>query len=107
MNASCKVSFLLRLNKDKTAYEGVLSPLMVEGVSRLTIDIYDYQSAVVGTYIKSVSFADMTNEEVLPIFPDLLIKKGLPILMVAILPLLFALFIFFLYRFYVQNQRGP
>lgn len=91
-------SFLLRLNKDKTAYEGVLSPLMVEGVSRLTIDIYDYQSAVVGTYIKSVSFADMTNEEVLPIFPDLLIKKGLPILMVAILPLLFALFIFFFYR---------
>lgn len=95
-------SFLLRLNKDKTAYEAVLSPLQVEGISRCTIDIYDYKSAVVGTYIKSISFTDMTMEEVLPIFPDLLIKKGLPILLVAGLPALFVLFIFSFYR---RRQR--
>jgi hypothetical protein len=91
-------SFLLRLNKDKTAYEAVLSPLLVEGVSRCTIDIYDYQSAVVGTYIKSITFTDTGRAAAVPIFPDLLIQKGLPILLVVLLPALFGLFIFFFYR---------
>ncbi len=91
-------SFLLRLNKDKTAYEGVLSPLLVAGVSRLTIDIYDYKSAVVGTYIKSISFTDTSKEAVVPIFPDLIIEKGLPILMVLAFPVLIGLLLFFFYR---------
>lgn len=91
-------SFLLRLNKDQTAYEAVLSPLLVEGISRVTIDIYDYKSAVVGTYIKSVTFTDTSSEVAVPIFPDLLIAKGLPILLVAILPALIGFLIFFFYR---------
>jgi len=91
-------SFLLRLNKDQTAYEAVLSPLLVEGVSRATIDIYDYKSAVVGTYIKSITFADTGSQAVVPVFPDLIIEKGLPILLVTILPTLVGLLLFFFYR---------
>jgi hypothetical protein len=97
-DAKLTYSFLLRLNKDQTAYEAVLSPLFVEGISRCTIDIYDYKAAVVGTYIKSVTFADTGSTEAIPVFPDLLIKKGLPVLLSVSLPLLFGLLIFFFYR---------
>jgi hypothetical protein len=91
-------SFLLRINKDQTAYEAVLAPLMVEGISRVTIDIYDYKSAVVGTYIKSITFTDTGSQAVVPIFPDLLIEKGLPILLVATPLALISFLIFFFYR---------
>jgi VIT1/CCC1 family predicted Fe2+/Mn2+ transporter len=71
---------------------------MVEGISRVTIDIYDYKSAVVGTYIKSITFTDTGSQAVVPIFPDLLIEKGLPILLVATPLALISFLIFFFYR---------
>jgi hypothetical protein len=88
-------SFLLRINKDKTAYEGIFSPLGVDGVSRLRVDIYDFKGGVVGTYKKNILF--ISTQEVVPIFPDLIIQKGLPIIAIVsfgliILGLLFLLF---------------
>ncbi len=97
-DAKLTYSFLLRINKDQTAYEAVLSPLLVEGISRCTIDIYDYKSSVVGTYIKSITFTNTDSEAVVPIFPDLIIEKGLPILMMVVLFALFGLLLFFFYR---------
>ncbi len=91
-------SFLLRLNKDKTAYEAVLSPLLVEGTSRCRIDIYDYKSAVVGTYIKAILFSDTGEKVVVPVFPDLIITKGLPIILLVLFPVLFGLLILLFFR---------
>lgn len=73
-------SVLLKINKDKTAYEAVIDPLMVEGVSRVTVDIYDYANAVVGTYKKTVMFTAGKKTEEEPVFMDLLIQYGLPVL---------------------------
>ncbi|MEY2665428.1 MAG: hypothetical protein RLZZ480_533 [Candidatus Parcubacteria bacterium] len=78
-DATKTYSFLLRLNKDKTAYEAILSPLQVEGISKLTIDIYDYKAAVVGTYAKSISFTTPRNSVVVPVFPDLLLAYAVPV----------------------------
>jgi hypothetical protein len=71
-------SFMLRINKDKTAYEGVFAPLGVDGVSRIRVDIYDFKAGIVGTYKKNITF--VSTKEMVPIFPDLIIKQGLPIM---------------------------
>jgi hypothetical protein len=63
-------SFLLRINKDKTAYEAVIAPLEREGISRLIVDIYDYQAKVVGTYQKTITFTGVYHTVSVPFFPD-------------------------------------
>jgi ATP-dependent Zn protease len=50
-------SFLLRINKDKTAYEALIAPLTLEGRSNITIEIYDFEASVVATYKKVISFS--------------------------------------------------
>jgi chitodextrinase len=50
-------SFLLRINKDGSAYEAVIPAVMLEGTARVVLDIYDFESQVVGTYKKSVRFS--------------------------------------------------
>jgi hypothetical protein len=92
-------SFLLRINKDKTAYEAAVAALQVEGVSQITIDIYDYKSGVVGTYKKSITFtAGKPLAKEVPIFPDLLIKKGVPLIPFIFVPLLLGLLVMFYRR---------
>ncbi len=49
-------SFLLRLNKTQTAYEGVIAPLLIEGESGITVDIYDYQAYIVASYDQPLKF---------------------------------------------------
>jgi len=63
-------SFLLRINKDKTAYEAVVAPLEREGISRMVIDIYDYHAKVVGSYQKTITFSGLYHTVSLPFFPD-------------------------------------
>lgn len=91
-------SVLLKLNKDKTAYEAVVAPLMVEGTSRVTVDIYDYANAVVGTYKKTVTFTAGKETKDTPIFPDLFIQKGLPFLIGLLAVLLGYRFFLLFYR---------
>ena len=90
-------SFLLRINKDNTAYEAVVAPLGLEGMSRIIIDIYDYEAAVIGTFQKTVSFKTKTSTESVPIFPDRIISG-----LFLVAPFLAALFagvlLFLLYR---------
>lgn len=76
-------SFLLKLNKDKTAYEASIASLQVEGVSRITIDIYDYKAAVVGTYTKSVLFTSTASLVKTPIFPDLILMLLVPVVVIS------------------------
>ena len=91
-------SFLLRINKDRSAYEAVIAPLDLDGVSRLTIDIYDYDAAVVGTFQKTINFKGVFHVSSMPIFPDRILfelKRWGPL---AALPILFGILIFFYRR---------
>lgn len=90
-------SFMLRLNKDQTAYEAVLPPTRLVGKSRLIIDIYDYESLIVANYQKTIEFRLGEQTVELPVFPDKIIKSfadygwklALPILLSMILLLVF------------------
>ncbi|MEN9920585.1 MAG: hypothetical protein RL538_478 [Candidatus Parcubacteria bacterium] len=91
-------SFLLRINKDQTAYEASVAALLVAGVSQVTIDVYDYKSGVVGTYKKSIAFSvGKPATKDVPIFPDLIIKKGLPFVPFLLVPV-FGLLLLMFYR---------
>lgn len=92
-------SVLLRLNKEKTAYEAVIAPLMVEGMSQITIDIYDYQAAVVGTYKKTVTFVEghaVLNDTTLSL--EGFIVKMLPVFLAVLIPLLIGTIILLFYK---------
>jgi chitodextrinase len=95
-------SFILRLNKDNTAYEAVLSALNVEGQSRIIVDIYDYESKVVATYQKTITFSQI-NREVVPVFPDLLIQNSKEIFPIIMSSLAFSLLLFLL----LKRRRRP
>ena len=41
-------SFILRINKDKTAYEGTLAPLGVSGTYEVSVAVFDYLTAQLG-----------------------------------------------------------
>ena len=96
-------SFLLRINKDKSAYEAVIAPLDLEGVSRLTVDIYDYDAAVVGTFQKTITFKGIFHATTMPIFPDRILfelKRWGPL---VVLPILLGI-LFLFYRRRHQQQ---
>lgn len=56
-------SFLLRLNKDRTAYESILAPMAVVGASKLSLTVYDFEAQLVGNYATEVQF--FANKEAL------------------------------------------
>jgi len=49
-------SFLLRLNADRTAYQAVIAPVPMPGVSDLMVEIYDYDALVVARYLTTITF---------------------------------------------------
>lgn len=94
-------SFLLRINKDGSAYESTIAPLNVLGSSRLQVEIFDFESELIGLYRKQINFkvksleTDNLNNDV--VFPDKIIetiKNSTPFIfsLIGIL-LLIALFI--------------
>jgi hypothetical protein len=91
-------SFMLRLNKDQTAYEAVLPPTMLEGKSRLVIDIYDYESLIVATYQKTIQFKEGEDGVGAPVFPDKIITFFAEYGWIYVLPVLLCLIIFLAYR---------
>jgi hypothetical protein len=62
-------AFLLRLNKDSTAYEAVVAPLNVIGVSTAVLSIYDFRALRVAEYRTNLSFEDIAT---LPTEADLM-----------------------------------
>lgn len=97
-------SFLLRINKDKTAYEAVIAPLQLIGASKMVVEIYDYESLVVGTYQKMIQFGEAPDKKTVlsggaAIFKDLLAT-------VSLLTLLIILMAILLYFFYRHRRRG-
>lgn len=49
-DAEQPVSYLLRVNKDKTAYEAILPPFGVGGLYNLQFSIYDFQTELLTTF---------------------------------------------------------
>lgn len=56
-------AFLLRINKDRSAYEAVIPAFGIVGVSRLSLNIYDYESSILGTYTREISFIKIAVTE--------------------------------------------
>lgn len=70
-------SFLLKINKDKTAYEATIAPLNVLGTSRIQIEIFDFEKKVIGLYRKQIDFvvSDNVFNEPEVIFPDKIVDS--------------------------------
>ena len=51
-------SFLLRINNDQTAYEAVIAPVQVLGVSTAAITIYNFESLQLATYQTPITFVE-------------------------------------------------
>ncbi|MBY0309565.1 hypothetical protein K2Q16_00230 [Patescibacteria group bacterium] len=92
-------TFLLRLNAAGTAYETTLAPLAAEGISQLLIEVYDYETRVVGRYGKQVIFIGDREAPQEVVFPDALLRTMwlFPFLPGAV-SLLWFLFLLFMWR---------
>jgi hypothetical protein len=71
-------SFLLRINQDGSAYEATVAPLNVIGISRLKIEIFDFESHLIGSYAKQLDFSISNKkiEETEVIFPDKVVDSA-------------------------------
>ena len=66
-------SFLLRINKEGSAYEATIAPLNVLGASRLDVEIFDFESKLIGLYKKQITFSSLDEikiEDQAVVFPD-------------------------------------
>ncbi len=91
-------SFMLRLNKDQTAYEAVLPPTLLEGKSRLIIDIYDYEALIVANYQKTILFKKEKADGDVPVFPDKIITTFAEYGWMIAVPLFLFMVLILLYR---------
>lgn len=55
-------SYLLRINKDQSAYEAIIPSFSVLGKSQIKLEIYDYEVFVVGSYQTPVEFISPPGE---------------------------------------------
>lgn len=92
-------SFLLRLNNTQTAYEALLAPVGLQGVSRLTLEIYDLKRQVVGRYSSQVDFVmpqeGLAEQSTLPLLNSFSSLWW---------PVVFILFCFVTYRLYRRSH---
>ncbi len=63
-------AFLLRLTAAGDAYETTLAPVAAAGPSYLLIEVYDFETQVVGRYGKRLTFTTAPAETPTVIFPD-------------------------------------
>jgi hypothetical protein len=73
-DSSRTYAFLLRINKDRTAYEATIAPLATSGTSQFQVEIFEYEQRVMARYLAPVTFVApaVVSEEVL--FPDKLVE---------------------------------
>ncbi len=79
-------SFLLKINKQGTAYEATIAPLNVLGTSRLEVEIFDFESQLIGLYKKQIIFSaidDVKVEQQAVVFPDKILYTTKDILIVV------------------------
>jgi chitodextrinase len=92
-------AFLLRLNVAGTAYESTLAPMEKVGVSQLLIEVYDFETNVVGRYGKQIELLRTTEVKSEVMFPDTIMRTSwlLPSLLTGTI-VLWLLLILFLWR---------
>ena len=99
-------SYLLRLNKDQTAYEATVPPLQVFGRSQLVVRIYDYEAFVVATYEAPVQLgADPGGRLSTVLFPDLLFER--PAFLCLLLLFLIAIVLMILIFYRSRTEDNP
>ena len=99
-------SYLLRINKDQTAYEAIIPALGVAGSSQIRLSIYDYEAFVVAQYEAPLVIDTgviETQKEV--IFPDALYKNTQSISIGIFLLILLALVLFLLWRHRTEDKH--
>lgn len=98
-------SFLLRINKDRTAYEANIAPIDAEGVSRLQVEIFDFERELIGRYQKLITFVYPEDESPEVIFPDKIIALTTSFFSSAwLIFLAFLLILFLLWRRSKQTE---
>jgi hypothetical protein len=100
-------SYLLRINRDRTAYEATVPAMRVYGASQIKIEIFDYEALVVATYQAPVTFtklpAELVADEIL--FPDILFKQPQWLVPLLLLPILIFLIILFWRRTHPEDNK--
>jgi hypothetical protein len=100
-------SFLLRINKEGTAYEAIISALNLTGSSRLQIEIFDYERNIAARYRKPINFI-WSNENPEVVFPDVIINDYFPFLtklFAGLMLLTSILFIIYKRRYKAEDNR--
>jgi hypothetical protein len=95
-------SFLLRINKDRSAYEALIEPLGLVGKSRIVVEIYDYEAFVVARYQAPVTFTEAAASPAVAepvVFPDLFLSPAnRPWLLLIVLSFALSLALLLVYR---------
>lgn len=67
-------TFLLRLNAAGTGYETTLAPVITVGTSQLLVEVYDFETQIVGRYGKQIEFIKGPEARPEVLFPDVLFR---------------------------------
>jgi len=98
-------SFLLRINKDRTAYEATIAPLNVIGISRLQVEIFDFERQIVGLYRKQIDFIASSEVSKEVVFPDKIVSSTSSILRSVISSGLSFLVLFLILLFLWRSRK--
>lgn len=93
-------SFLLKINKDNTAYEAKVGALKVLGSSQLTLEVFDFDQLVVGRYRKQIDFTTQPREEAVVVFPD-----GVVSILEKVWPFIIVPFLLFILWWWLIGRR--
>lgn len=107
-NNNRSFSFLLRLNRQGTAYEALISPSNVIGTSQLSIDVFNFREGTITTVLGKLQFSDEVKVVITePVFPDKLFKYFSSINMLAAIftGLLFILLLLFIQRRRIREDK--
>lgn len=96
-----RLSYLLRINQDRSAYEATIPAVGVLGRSEVMLQIYDFGSEVVSTYRAPVRF--VTDGQEIVVFPDQVYSTA-PRLAIALGLAAVLLWLFFFWRRRLQNE---
>lgn len=98
-------SFLLKLNKDGTAYEAGIGAPNVIGQSKITADVYDFKNKTVTSVSTRILFSELKNQiKETPFFPDKIINIFSPTLYSALFGLLLLLLLLLL--LFLRKRAG-
>ena len=102
-------SYLLRINRDRTAYEAVIPAVVVHGASQIKISIYDYEALVVGAYQTPVMFVEGSSAAAGShvVFPDVFFEQPLWLVPLILLLLILILLLILVLKRSREREADP